>query len=97
MTVNVDFAPQGCDLETLAAMACRRWAIEHACKAAKQDTGLDTSGVCSTVGRYRYVTLALWALEPLAMVRAVGPTRPPNLCQVELRQQVPVLVWSRPP
>lgn len=58
------------------AMACHRWAIEHAFEAAKQGTGLDTYGVGSTVCRYRYVTLALWALALLVVVRAVGPTRP---------------------
>ena len=33
------FAPQGCDLETLVGVAGRRWHIEHAFEAAKQETG----------------------------------------------------------
>ena len=61
----VAFTPHGCDLETLMAVAGHRWAIEHAFKAAKQETGLDDYEVRSTHSWYRYATLAL-----LAVVRA---------------------------
>ncbi|MCE2468746.1 MAG: transposase [Caldilineaceae bacterium] len=66
------FAPQGCDL----AVAGRRWSIEHAFEAAKQETGLDDDEVRSAHGWHRHVTLAMWALALLAVVRAVDPDRP---------------------
>ena len=72
----VAFAPQGCDLETLVAVAGSRWPIEHAFEAAKQETGLDDYEVCSAHGWYRHVTLALWALALLAVVRAADLARP---------------------
>ena len=65
------FAPQGCDLETLVTVAGRRWSIEHAFEAAKQETGLDSCEVRSAHGWYRHVTLAL-----LAVVRAAALDRP---------------------
>ena len=37
----VAFAPQGCDLEILVAVAGSRWPIEHVFEAAKQEVGLD--------------------------------------------------------
>ena len=37
----VAFTPQGCDPETLFGVAGRRWCIEHAFEAAKQEVGLD--------------------------------------------------------
>ena len=70
------FAPQGCDLETLVGVAGRRWSIEHAFEAAKQETGLDDYEVRSAHGWYRHVTLALWALALLAVVRAAALDRP---------------------
>ena len=70
------FAPQDCDPETLVAVADRRGSIEHAFKAARQEVGLDDYEVRSAVGWYRHVTLALWALALLAVVRAADLTRP---------------------
>ncbi len=67
----VAFAPRGCDLETLVGVAGRRWAIEYAFEAAKQETGLDDYEVRSAHGWYRHVTLAL-----LAVVRAAELDRP---------------------
>ncbi len=72
----VAFAPRDCDLETLVAVAGRRWPIEHAFEAAKQETGLDDYEVRSAHGWYRHVTLALWALALLAAVRAADLARP---------------------
>ena len=70
------FAPQGCDLDTLVAVAGRRWCIESAFEAAKQETGLDDYEVRSAHGWYRHATLALWALALLAVVRAAELDRP---------------------
>ena len=69
------FAPQGCDLETLVAVAGRRWCIEHAFEAARQETGLDDYEVRSAHGWYRHVTLALCSLTLLAVVRAADLAR----------------------
>ena len=98
ITEDVAFAPQGCgpgdaDGHGLSPL----WAIEHTIEAAKQDTGLATSEVCSTVGRYRYVNAGTVGLGATGRGTGGGSDTLPNLCQVELRQQVPVLVWSRPP
>ena len=70
------FAPRDCDLETLVAVAGSRWPIEHAFEAAKQEVGLDDYEVRSAHGWYRHVTLALWALALLAVVRAADLARP---------------------
>ena len=72
----VAFAPQGCDLEALVAVAGSRGPIEHAFEAAKQEVGLDGYEVRSAHGWYRHVTLALWALALLAVVRAADLARP---------------------
>ena len=72
----VAFAPQDCDPETLVAVAGRRGSIEQAFEAARQEVGLDDYEVRSAVGWYRHVTLALWALALLAVVRAEDLTRP---------------------
>ena len=58
----VDFASQGCALETLVAVASRRGCIEHAFEVAQQEMGLDDYEVRSAEGWYWHVTLALWAL-----------------------------------
>ena len=39
----VAFAPRGCDLETLVGVAGRRWAVEHAFAAAKQEWAWTTT------------------------------------------------------
>ena len=53
------------------AVAGRRWCIEHAFEAAKQEVGLDDYEVRSADDWYRHVTLAL-----LAVVRAADLPRP---------------------
>ena len=73
----VAFAPQGCDLETLVAVAGHRWSIEHAFEAARQEVGLDDYEVRSAHGWYRHVTLAMWALALLAVMRSVDLDPPP--------------------
>ena len=59
-----------CTLETLVAVAGTRWCIESAFEAAKQEAGLDEYEVRSATGWHRHVTLALWALALLAVLRA---------------------------
>ena len=64
------YAAQRCSLETLVQVAGTRWCIESGFEAAKQETGLDEYEVRSATGWYRHITLALWALALLAVLRA---------------------------
>jgi SRSO17 transposase len=64
------FAPQGATLEELVWVAGRRWAIEIAFEAAKQEVGLDQYEVRKWGAWYRFITLALFAHAFLAVQRA---------------------------
>lgn len=64
------FAPQGATLEELVRVAGRRWAIEIAFEAAKQEVGLDQYEVRKWEAWYRFITLALFAHAFLAVQRA---------------------------
>lgn len=57
-------------LATLVAVAGRRWCIEMCFEAAKSEVGLDEYEVRSWTGWYRHVTLSMWALALLSVVRA---------------------------
>ncbi len=67
------FAPVGTLLETLIAVAGRRWAIEESLEAAKGEVGLDHYEVRHSHGWYRHITLAMLALAYLAVVRSRLP------------------------
>ena len=64
------FAPQGATLEELVRVAGRRWAIEIAFEATKQEVGLDQYEVRKWEAWYRFITLALFAHAFLAVQRA---------------------------
>jgi hypothetical protein len=64
------FASSGTLLETLVAVAGRRWTIEESLELAKGEVGLDQYEVRHWVGWYRHITLAMLALAYLAVVRA---------------------------
>ena len=66
----VVFAPGGATLEELVRVAGRRWAIEIAFEAAKQEVGLDQYEVRKWDAWYRFITLALFAHAFLAVQRA---------------------------
>jgi SRSO17 transposase len=68
------FAPVGTLVETLVAVAGRRWAIEESLEAAKGEVGLDQYEVRNSHGWYRHITLAMLALAYLAVVRSRLPT-----------------------
>jgi SRSO17 transposase len=70
------FAPVGTLLETLVAVAGRRWTIEESFAAAKGEVGLDQYEVRRYPSWYRHITLAMLALAYLAVVRSrlPGPT-----------------------
>ena len=67
------FAPTGTLVETLLAVAGRRWTIEESLAAAKGEVGLDHYEVRHYHGWYRHITLAMLALAYLAVVRAQLP------------------------
>jgi SRSO17 transposase len=66
-------APVGTLIETLLAVAGRRWTIEESLEAAKGEVGLDHYEVRHFHGWYRHITLAMLALAYLAVVRSQLP------------------------
>ena len=69
-------APRDTALDTVVRVAGTRGCIESGFEAAKQEVGLDEYEVRSATGWYRHMTLALWALALLAVVRAADLARP---------------------
>lgn len=65
----VVFAPAGTPLEELVRVAGRRWTIETAFEAAKQEAGLDEYEVRSWGGWYRHITLSMLAHTFLVVTR----------------------------
>ena len=62
--------PPGTGLPELVRVARARWAIEDLFELAKGDCGLDEYEVRGWVGWHRHVTLGLFALAVLAVIRA---------------------------
>ena len=62
--------PPGTTLDELVRVAGARWAVEDLFELAKGDCGLDEYEVRSWVGWHRHVTLSLFALAVLAVIRA---------------------------
>jgi len=69
--------PPGTTLGDLVRVAGTRWAIEDLLELAKGDCGLDEYEVRSCVGWHRHVTLSLFALAVLAVIRSrtAGPAK----------------------
>src|SRR5262249_4523825 len=65
----VVFAPAGTALRTLARVAGHRWRIEQSLELAKGEVGLDQYEVRRWDGWYRHMTLAMFALAYLAVLR----------------------------
>ena len=70
--------PPGTTLPELVRIAGTRWAIEECFELARGDCGLDEYEVRSWVGWHRHVTLSLFALAVVAVIRAraAKPRRP---------------------
>ena len=69
--------PPDTTLDELVRVAGMRWAIEECFELGKGDCGLDEYEVRSWTGWYRHVTLSLFALAVVAVIRAKLP-RPPR-------------------
>jgi SRSO17 transposase len=70
MRAYVVFAPQETTLEVGVRVAGARWTIEQLLEAATGEVGLDHYEVRSWTGWYRHITLAMWALALLTVMRA---------------------------
>lgn len=68
--------PPGTALSDLVRVAGARWAIEDLFELAKGDCGLDEYEVRSWVGWYRHVTLSLFALAVLSVIRSRAARSP---------------------
>lgn len=66
----VVYASQDTRLEDVVGVAGARWTVESSFEAAKGEVGLDHYEVRSWTGWYRHITLAMWALALLTVLRA---------------------------
>lgn len=62
--------PPATTLDDLVRVAGTRWSIEDLFELAKGDCGLDEYEVRGWVGWHRHVTLSLWALAVVAVIRS---------------------------
>jgi SRSO17 transposase len=65
--------PPATTIQQLVLIAGARWAIEDLFELAKGDCGLDEYEVRSWTGWHRHVTLSLWALAVVAVIRSRLP------------------------
>jgi SRSO17 transposase len=70
LAAYVVFVPQPTTLEEVVRVAGSRWTIESSFEAAKGEVGLDHYEVRSWTAWYRHMTLAMWALALLTVMRA---------------------------
>lgn len=68
-------APRKATAQDLAIAAGQRWAIEVCFETAKQETGLDEYEVRSWDGWHRHITLSMFALAFLTVVRTTEASR----------------------
>ena len=66
--------PAATPWQELVRIAGRRWAVEECFETAKSDCGLDEYEVRSWVGWHRHITLSLFALAVLTVIRARAAT-----------------------
>ncbi len=72
------FAPEKVTLQQVVLAAGSRWQVEEAFELAKQQVGLDEYEVRHWQGWYRHMTLAMFALAFLTVVKVAGQKRGPN-------------------
>ena len=72
------FAPETVSLEQVVLAAGSRWQVEEAFELAKQQVGLDEYEVRHWQGWYRHITLAMFALAFLTVVKVAGQKRGPK-------------------
>ena len=72
------FAPEWVSLEQVVQAAGSRWQVEEAFELAKQQVGLDEYEVRHWQGWYRHITLAMFALAFLTVVKAAGQKKGPS-------------------
>jgi SRSO17 transposase len=70
LTASGVFARDATRLEAVVGVAGTRWTIESGVEAAKSDVGLDHDAVRRWTGWSRHLTLAMWALALLTVLRA---------------------------
>jgi SRSO17 transposase len=66
------FAPATTAQDMMVAIAGRRWTVEESLQLAKGEVGLDQYEVRHWVGWYRHITLAMFALAILTVIRFQG-------------------------
>jgi SRSO17 transposase len=78
LTFYLTHAPKGTSLDKLVRVAGLRWPIESLFEQGKGEVGLDQYEVRSWVGWHRHITLSMFALAYLTVVRkdAIGGCRP---------------------
>lgn len=69
------FGPASSTLEQVVQVAGTRWQVEQAFELAKGEVGLDEYEVRTWVGWYRHITLAMFALAYLTVVRLQAQQR----------------------
>jgi SRSO17 transposase len=72
------FAPESVTLEQVVRAAGSRWQVEEAIELAKQQVGLDDYEVRHWQGWYRHITLAMFALAFLTVVKVAGQKKGPK-------------------
>jgi SRSO17 transposase len=70
LTAYVVFAPRATPLQEVVRVAGSRWTVESGFEEAKGEVGLDHYEVRSWTGWYRHITLTMWALALLTIMRA---------------------------
>jgi SRSO17 transposase len=70
LTAYVVFAPHATSLQEVVRVAGSRWTVESGFEEAKGEVGLDQYEVRSWTAWYRHITLAMWALALLTVMRA---------------------------
>jgi SRSO17 transposase len=78
------FAPETVSLQQAVQVAGSRGPVEEAFELAKQQLGLDEYEVRHWHGWYRHITLVMFALAFLTVVKVAGQKRGPNCRNTKL-------------